>query len=192
MSGFFSGQVFLALVQLGMLIAVAWTLYVLIGYARDTKRMAEASVLQQHLMHRPCVVVQGFKKREGMHIAWDQAETKFAAEGTPISPGHPPGNPSVVELDDDFRLLNTGLGPAFEIEVRKVDADGKEEYRVFIPHLKQGEAAPIGLEIKYEAEELWKLRIEYLGLSGARFVSSYSLEGAVVRGFETMFKDLGA
>lgn len=171
------------LVQLATLAVLAVTLWNLKGYASDTKRLARMTAEQRDLTHQPCVVINRFSLRDATHIAAEKVHEKLEKKGMVVFPGVTPARPSAAVLPTDLHLENVGAGPALGIEFRKVDATGDRDPAVFIPHLKVGQEWRVVLAPK--EEESWGIEIEYAAMSGIRFVSTYTLEGEVVRDFST-------
>jgi hypothetical protein len=174
-----------AVVQIAVLAVLAWTLHVLIGYAKDTKTIATVSEEQRDLVLRPCVVLERFEQREPIRIAMDQAIKELDQQGKNPFPSLPVSQPAATEIGRDLRITNVGVGPAISVKVFKVDADGNCSYDVLFPHLGIGQGVPLGLTIGYKDDESWTLEIRYDGTSGASFFSRYTIEGKVVRDFST-------
>jgi hypothetical protein len=157
--------------------ALAWTLDILIRYANDTRRLADIATAQRGLTHRPCVVIAQYHGREALEMTTGAA---FAA----INAGHPTelGRATMAELPSIIELKNVGLGPALKLEAKKSVGGRQAGMSVFFPHLAP-ENAPTKWtpRIKNEARGTnWNIEISYLGLSGARFTTRYSLDGELI------------
>ena len=172
-------------VQVAVLAVLGWTLKVLIGYAKDTETIARISEEQRDLALRPCVVLESLERREPIRITMDQAILELDQRGENPFPNLPVSTPAAAELGLKQRIKNVGVGPAISVELLKPDIAGRASYTVLFPHLEVGQAVDVGLTIGHPDHESWILEIQYVGPSGARFFSRYTLEGKVVRGFET-------
>jgi hypothetical protein len=163
---------------LGTLVLVV-TVIVLGIYARDTRRIARATVEQRNLTHRPCVVIANLKLREGIKVAMEQA-----LEDNPQPAWKPfQDSPSMFVLPTAISLENVGMGPALSIEAYRLGPDRKRTSRLVIAHLKVG--AVIGLDPtpSFKNSEEWIFEIAYQGVSGVKFFSRYTLAGNLVSDF---------
>lgn len=149
-----------AVVQIVVLAVLAWTLHVLIGYAKDTKTIAEATVFQARAQHRPLLVLETESRRYDIAAGWEQAHSGQVLRG---------------EIDGDLRLSNIGPGPAFELWI---ETEGSPAFRFYEPHLDSGRSLPVGISSLWFSQKEdgteTEVRIRYRGVGG-RFESRYAL-----------------
>ncbi|MGA7991419.1 MAG: hypothetical protein WCC53_08315 [Thermoanaerobaculia bacterium] len=173
------------LVQIAVLVVLALTLYVLVGYAKDTKAIAKVTAEQRDLALRPCVVLENFEPREPMRIAMEHAFRTIDQQNKNAFPSMPVSQPAALEIGGEQRITNVGVGPAISVKVFRVDAAGKPSSDVLFPHLGVNQVVGIGRMIDPAENESWYLEIRYDSASGASFFSRYLIEGRVPRGFST-------
>jgi len=161
---------------LGILVLLG-TLIVLVIYAYDTRRIARAAIEQRDLMHRPILVISSLMRRsareevsEAIFTALDKAAGDLDAENR---------NPTVIQIAGPVGITNIGTGPALEVLVSAV-VPGRREAPVWAPHIKAGQGWSFG-HIAHAGP--WELFVRYKSITGAKFLSHYVLDGAVIREF---------
>jgi hypothetical protein len=133
---------------------LAVTLVILIWYAWETRRIANAS-------YRPVLVLDAKTHVYDVGAGFEQATEGRVLRG---------------EIDGEFEIRNVGPGPAFEIWIKM--RGGEVDHDFFHPHCEAGKAFPVGLPSswlsKREVGTQAKVDIRYRGVGGA-FRTRYTL-----------------